>query len=244
MIKWAPCHPFIWVTVYKTIEPRQSELDLLALGLQKIEGLGLGGTEFKASHYSIVSPPKGSKAILLAALNKDATTRLLRKRTITVRTGPKSATFFLQGNTSWGSHIVVDIHRAGKDFEKDVLPKFYQTFKSAIGTDGKDKKGYKEGYVRFTQLRYYQVPWGKGSHEGSRMIVCNWELPDSIGTSSKGVLTMHRPPFCPHCIAPVHEQALCEWWNEGLTSGSKTKPKNSIKVDWIEVGSISMKKLK
>lgn len=119
-------HPYVWVTVYKTMTITQSETDLFLEGLKIIETEGLIGG-FQPANYATAPPPppKGGKAFLVCCHNTDALRRIVQKKVWTIQTKTKSGTFFIQHDDSWATHVILDIHNAGPDFVKEVLLKLY-----------------------------------------------------------------------------------------------------------------------
>ncbi|KAG8964742.1 hypothetical protein FRC05_003582 [Tulasnella sp. 425] len=244
-------HHLVWATAYKTMEITETELDLLKLAFGIIEEEELIA-EFKISDYSSNLAAKGGKGLLIVAHSLDAYRRLMSKKIITIRSKTKSATFFLQHDDSWGTHVIYDIHNAGSDFERDVLPRFWKFSGDAVATH----ESKKEGIILPKDLAYYQVPWNPKTHKGAKGIVWrvrfvgtkktnegSWAYPRHLGHSNKGVIEVRRPPLCSHCISHSHAQGLCQWWKDGAVTGSKTKPDQFQETEYKTIKSIKASKL-
>lgn len=243
----------VWAQAYKTTGITQTEVDLFRWGLLAIEKNALV-KDFKHSEYIMPTVPGDAKGIMILSTSGEATRRLLTNKILTFRSPSKSGTFFIQSNDSWGSHIIVDIHGGGTNFERDVLPHFWKTFGPyVLRPQGKPER---ESHVDLVDLAYLKVPLSDKTHEGSNAVIWRvrfkytsgamsreWSLPRSIGTSNRGMIASRKAPFCSHCVSYSHAQNCCEWWKEGLTAGAKTKPQNHQKTDWKKLPAVNPKKL-
>lgn len=202
----------------------------------------------------MLTVPVKSSAMVVIANSKEAGQRLLSNRVITARSPVKSGTFWLHADNSWGTHIIVDITGGGNDFIKDILPRFWKTFGPVISrAKGKTDKAT---HVDLLDLAYYMVPMSEKTHKGSNVVrwrvrfkyehICTtqeWVLPRSIGYSNRGMIGVHKAPFCSHCISESHAQAVCEWWKENLVAGAKVTPQNYVKAEWKKIPSVDPRKL-
>ncbi|KIO23208.1 hypothetical protein M407DRAFT_27276 [Tulasnella calospora MUT 4182] len=221
-----------------------TEIALFGKGLKIAKDEGLRDEEFDPADYAYIEPPRASKAFMLLARNQDAVRRILERRVWTVRTTAKSATYFIQADQTWGTHIVYDIKCGGSDFVKQVLPLLYKALGSAIATKECETKDTKA----FTSLMYHQVPFCEKTHKGATGLTwrvafrptengnkTTWIMPRHLGKSHRGLVSLAQPPLCSHCISYSHSQHLCKWWEEGLVAGSKTTPDNFIDAKWIRL---------
>ncbi|KAG8923129.1 hypothetical protein FRC01_013172 [Tulasnella sp. 417] len=244
---------FVWVSVYKTTRITESEVNLFKEGLAEAQ-LAEMIPDLDVADYTFQGPqgPKACSAFLVATANEDAMKRILLKRVWTIRSKGKDATFFIQRDDSWATHIILNIHSGGADFLKDVLPRLYRTMGSAFAT----KTSVKPCSVTFDGMAYHRVTQNEHMHKGAKGIVwrikfkpsshamkTTWRYPYRTGLGNRGMLEIKQPPFCPHCVSYSHQQAMCQWWRDPLVAGSNTRPNHQIDVEWIPIETVSFKKL-
>ncbi|KAG8921845.1 hypothetical protein FRC01_014848 [Tulasnella sp. 417] len=244
---------FVWVSVFKTTNVTDTEVDLFR------EGVACAAADkviadLNPEDYTcqVLPDPGRCSAFLVSVADKDAMERILKKRVWTVRKKEKQASFFINRDDSWGSHIILDINSGGANFENDVLPRLYGVIGSAFET----KKPKKPRTVAFTDLAYHRVTLSDHTHKGTRGItwrvkfkpsesarVTTWKYPAKTGYGNRGAIEIKTPPFCPHCVSYSHQQAMCQWWSETLMAGTHGRPAHQIDVAWIPIESASYRKL-
>ncbi|KAG8926101.1 hypothetical protein FRC01_009333 [Tulasnella sp. 417] len=240
-------------SVYKTTRVTDSEVNLFKEGLAEAQ-IAKMIPDLDIADYTFQGPqgPKACSAFLVATANEDAMKRILLKRVWTIRSKKKDATFFIQHDDSWATHIILDIHSGGADFTKDVLPRLYRTMGSAFAT----KTSVKPRTVTFDGMAYHRVTQNEHTHKGAKGIIwrikfkpsshamkTTWRYPYRSGLGNRGMLEIQQPPFCPHCVSHSHQQSMCQWWRDPLIAGSNTRPNHQVDVEWIPIETISYKKL-